>query len=112
MTSLGSDNSSNDAMSDDQLFRVDIENACGKGQVTQPRPLVHVWKIPLPLRQQKIRSDLIKNVACVMTLLWVLWKKTIRLYDLLTQLFPKMHCSISIHYTSQRGINPRRKRPL
>ncbi|KEF52023.1 uncharacterized protein A1O9_12013 [Exophiala aquamarina CBS 119918] len=71
MTSQASDHSPSDARSGDQLFRVDIENLGSKRSVTQPRSLVHIWKIPLPLRQQKIRSDLIKNVACVMTLLCI-----------------------------------------
>ena len=69
MSSPPSDHSSSAARSDDQLFRMDIENAGAKGQSPQARSVVHVWKIPLPLRQQKIRADLLANIACVMTLL-------------------------------------------
>jgi hypothetical protein len=35
----------------------------------QPKRLLRVWKIPVPLRKGYLVSDLFKNIACIMTVL-------------------------------------------
>lgn len=64
-----SDSGSSNGRSDNRLIRVDIENAAGRERVTQPRSVIHIWKVPLPLRREKVVSDLVKNLACISTLL-------------------------------------------
>lgn len=67
MKSSSSDSPSSDNRSDDQLFRMDIESLGQKERAKPPGLAIRLWKIPLPLRRGHILSDLVKNVACLMT---------------------------------------------
>jgi hypothetical protein len=64
-----SDTGSRDNGVEDQLIAMDIENHGKEGGVRRPRRVIRLWKIPLPLRKGHLVSDLVKNLACLITLL-------------------------------------------
>lgn len=69
MASSSNDSGSSEKRLDDQLIDVDIESYTQNAPERRPEPAYRLWKIPLPLRRGLVLSDLVKNVACLATLL-------------------------------------------
>lgn len=55
--------------SNDVLFHVDVESSGREGEERRAKLLIHLWKVPLPLRKGYPVSDLFKVVACLMTVM-------------------------------------------
>lgn len=53
----------------DQLIGMDVEHHSKGGGASRPRTVLHLWKVPLPVRRGHLVSDLVKNVALLLTLL-------------------------------------------
>jgi hypothetical protein len=64
-----SDPGSHDHREEDQLISMDLENYGKEGRARQSGSVIRLCKIPLPLRKGNLGSDLVKNVACFLTLL-------------------------------------------
>lgn len=69
MASPSSDTSSGENRVEDQLVGMDIENNSKEGGARRPRLVIHLWRIPLPLRKGHLASDLVKHIAWIMTVL-------------------------------------------
>ncbi|KZF21456.1 hypothetical protein L228DRAFT_239435 [Xylona heveae TC161] len=54
----------------DQYIHMDLEHRGAEQPVRKSR-VIRLWKIPLPLRKGQLSSDLLKNIAWLMTLLCV-----------------------------------------
>jgi hypothetical protein len=63
------ESSSSSNRSNDQMIRVDLESNVQRGEGKQPKQLIRLWKIPVPLRKGSIVSDSFKIVAGLMTAL-------------------------------------------
>jgi hypothetical protein len=63
------ESSSSSHVSGNQLIHMDLEHNVTEGGERQRSRLVRVWKVPLPIRKAYLVSDLIKNIAFIMTLL-------------------------------------------
>jgi hypothetical protein len=63
------ESSSSSDRSNDQMIRVDLESNVPNGGGKQPNLLIHLWKIPVPLRKGYLVSDSFKIVTCLMTIL-------------------------------------------
>jgi hypothetical protein len=53
----------------DQLIDMDIEQHGKDGGASRPRTVVYLWKVPLPARRGHLVSDVVKNIALLLTLL-------------------------------------------
>lgn len=62
-----SDTSCGDRRSEHQLLDMDLEHNGKVGGARRPSPVIRLWKVPLPVRRNQLVSDLVKNLACLLT---------------------------------------------